>query len=620
MATKQGEKTEILSFTQKGLYDYEANEDHDFVTPIYTLFLNESSLVVRSKRKTQGRRGGHFYKSLGSWTYAAKTNKHGEKYLRALRTTGTGVTLSAGPKELFTSDLYSCYSEESPYCDEMIQVIEEHMSKLLGFKFTYGSVPDEDDPESGRYSPDFLCFPFYREKTNKEFIQRILKANRKPNTEVYGIQDDFKLSFTGTRGIYQALRNSNTQDEVISNIAYKSYVKTKEDIRQIIDSPELLSLFSRIDLRITATEAVNRDLVDVFQNYGDYMTISEFYSFKFMVSNVPKPKVSEVLDLAVRLADFRKGKELKTRLKAHIKELDRFSYGSSCNGHDNSLRSYFQQVPPKDRQKFAVTFWEEFRKGYLESERNFLPYSEWSKEDRSGGRKVGENFIKVFDVHMNTYASIYLASAPLKGKESCLNAAMELFGQDLSQYQEIVFDTAKVEELNLSIEHVSFLNLSYSTNGNLLSLCIHNDETKKFFNDAMIFSPIKHMFVEHLNVPNFSGVLISDLEQILRKIAGKIDLELLRLGQPLTVQNRIIYLQSTAKDRKFKINWKFYSLGVNPDEVSTYRAAGIRTKKDILFWVETKQSVPTEMYQELLKDAAYGPTPQLQSNTMLSPF
>lgn len=572
----QEEKTKILSFTQKGLYDFQATEDHDYVTPIYTLFLNESSLVIRSKRRNYGSNKGFYYKSLGSLTYKVQANQHGEKYLRVLHKTGTGVMLTveaealsrsdlyafpSGEKSLAESDLYARPAIRSPFCDEMIHLIEQHMSKLLGFKFVYGPVPVDDDPELGRYSPDYLCYPFYRDTTNKEFVLRLLNENKKPDTESYGIRKDFRVRFDGVRGVNQALRNSKTQHEFIANMVYKSYVKTNEDVQQIIDFPKLLSTFSKIDLRVSATEAVDRGLVDVFQNYSDYMTISEFYSFKFMVANLPKPKVSEALDLAVRLADFRKEKELKTRLKAHIKELDRFSYGSSCNGHVNSLISYFQQIPPKDRQKFAITFWEEFRKDYLESERNFLPDSEWSKEDRSGGRNVGQNFVKVFDVHMNTYASIYLASAPLKGKESCLNTAMELFGQDLSQYQEIAFDTAKIEGLNFSIEHVSFLDLSYSTNGNLLSLCIHNDETKKFFNDAMIFSPIKHMFVEHLNVPNFSGVLVSDLEQILRKIAGKIDLELLRLGQSLTVQNRIIYLQSTAKDRKFKINWKFYSLG-----------------------------------------------------------
>ena len=103
------------------------------------------------------------------------------------------------------------------------------------------------------------------------------------------------------------------------------------------------------------------------------------------------------------------------------------------------------------------------------------------------------------------------------------------------------------------------------------------------------------------------------------KAVLKIDEGLLKVGQPLTSSNRMIYLQSTERDRKFKSNWRYYSLGVSPDELSTYKVAGIRTKKDISFWIETKNSVPEEMYRELLNDFAYGST-KSDTKSMVSVF
>jgi hypothetical protein len=68
----------------------------------------------------------------------------------------------------------------------------------------------------------------------------------------------------------------------------------------------------------------------------------------------------------------------------------------------------------------------------------------------------------------------------------------------------------------------------------------------------------------------------------------------------------MIYLEADPHSVKFKTNWRYYDLGVPADEVSLYKKAGIKSKRDVTFWLETRKSLPTDMYKELLKDAAYG--------------
>lgn len=626
-------------FNAKGVHDYK--EEADPLNPsIFAVFLRDSALTIEEKIKAKGMNGGYYNKRVATRVYKVQTNKHGERYLRVLRKTGSGVMLSVSTNELARGDhcLYaykgnaranevaetrfrSAYKDgQSEYCAEMVQLIEKHLSKILGFKFTHGPVPKVDDPESGRYSPDYLYYPFYREPSNKDFVEKFLIANKQPASQFYEQREVSKLASTGSRGLQAALRGSKTQEDFVKNMVYKSYVKTTEDVQQVIDSPQLLSFLSRIDLRLGVKEAVSNGFVHVFDNYTDYMTASEYISFKIMLPNLPKENVSDVLKLALRIAKFRTEKEAKIHLKSDLSQLDRFSYGSSCAGNAAQLVKAFQQVPPKDRRKFAIVFWEEFRKDYLQSEENFVPHSEQTQKNRkgTGGRETDENFIKVNDVFMKAYAQTRLASIPKDAKESCVKTAMDFFGQDISQFEELSFQKVEIPALNVSMEYVNFHNLGYTQNKNLLTFLTRNEGTKTFFNDALIYTPIRHILKDHL-LDSSDGILVSDLEQILRKAILKIDAALVKLGQPLTPYNRMIYLQSTERDRKFKINWKYYSLGVSPDEVSTYRIAGIRTKKDIRFWVETKNSVPEEMYEELLHDMAFGST-KTETDSILSDF
>lgn len=612
----------VHTFNHAGVHDYKgAHEDNP---PIFAVFLRESALVVEQRTRAIGMHGGYYYKRVSSFIYKVQTNKHGEKYLRVLQQNGKGVMLSVGVGALFRSDLYTPSSGRSPYCDEMTQLIEEHMSKILGFKFALGSVPNENTPETceaGHFSPEYLYYPFYRDAANKEFVQKLLKENKKPESNSYGVRSDFTIAMTGNRGLQPALRNSKTQAEFLRNMVYKSYIKKPEDVQRIIESPKLLRVFSEIDLRVSVTEAISRGLVEIFQNRSDYMTSSEFYSFKFMISKLPKEKVSEVLDLAVRLAEFRKGKSSLPQLKDDIRQVQRFSHGSFCSGHVGVLTGLFKQLAPNDRQKFAEVFWEEFRISYLESEKNYAPQPKQLKNSSFGSSKeVRDNFVQVSDVYMKAYVKMYLLTTPKQRKESCLRASLELFGEDISQYKELTFGVKEAGEFNISVEHVDFHRLTYATNNNLLLLFLNTIETKKLMDEAMLYSPISHLFGEHLQTHNWSGMLVSDLETLLRKIARKIDIELMKLGQPLTAQNRMVYLQSTKRDRKFKVNWKYYSLGVAPNEVRTYKLAGIRSKKDILFWVETKNSLPKEMYDELVRDLAYGPLKMVENDSMSSAF
>lgn len=615
----------IHTFNHLGVHDYK--ETYGTTDPpIFTVFLRDSALVVEEKIKAEGINGGYYYKRASSLIYNVQTNKHGEKYLRVLKKTGKGIVLSVDANEMGRSDLYTWATGQNKHCDEMVTLIEEHLTKILGFKFAYGPVPQVDDPETGHYSPDYLCYPFYRSSGNKEFAQRLLAENRKSEPDSFGMRHAFKIHLTGSRGLYAALRNSKTQEEFVKNLVYKSYVKTEADFQMIVESPKLISTLSKIDMRVSVTEAVSRGLVDIFQSHNDYMTNSEFYSFKFLLSYLPKKRVSEVLDLASNLAAFRTSKDARIQLRTNINDMNRYGFRNACVGQANQIVTLLRKVPAKERQIFAVAFWEEFQKSYRESENNYVPHSYMSKKERQEvGFKAAEmNFIQTVDAHMKAYARTHLTKIEKNSKERCIATAQELFGQDITQKAGFTFETKYVEKLGLQLEYVSFKSqqsgMFQKRFSNLISMISTTPETKDQIENALIFNPIQHILTNHTDIKTACrAMMISELEQIFRKTATVLDVELSKVGQAPTPENRIICLKSTARDRKFKVNWRYYSMGVSPEEVPTYKTAGIRSKRDVLFWVDTKKSVPKEMYDELLHDLAYG-SPLFKSDSLSGAF
>jgi hypothetical protein len=598
-------------FNAKGVYDY-ANPDP--LDPfLFTVFLRKSAVVVEYKIRAEKSKGGHYYKRLYTWVYNVKTNKYNEKYLQVLHKTKTGVLLSETPNDLKHSDTF-LYSNESPIpksiysksevkssslCPEMVTLIEAHLSKLFGFEIKQGKVPELDDPEAGVYTPEYLYYPFYRVPGNGDFVKKLLDTNplsSRPSSS--------SLRYSGYRGLNKALRNSKTKEELISNLVYKSYLKTSEDYEKIMGALELVQMFSHIDLKTSAVEAISQGLVDIFEYENEFMTQPEFLSFKFMLAYLPKEKVSEVLRLVKQLAVFRRENETIADLQRDIYQLNVFSFGHSCSGHSFQTAKQLQQIARKDRQKFAVALWDEFQKSYLESEQNFTPRQEQMKED--DGRKPENNFVKVADALVRAKTRISMYSSPSNQIEKCIKASLSLFGEDISSCPEVIFGKARAEDLNIAVEYVELKRLGYSKNNNLITRLNHNDVTRSLLSEVSIYSDLSHIFVNHLQMGNSTYLTAHTLESILNEASLIIDAELVKIGRAATPQNRMIYLQTTASERKLKGNWKYYDLGVLPSEVESYKTAGIKTKQDIMFWLETKRSLPPEMYEELLNDMAFG--------------
>lgn len=598
-------------FSAKGVYDY-ANPDPSDPF-LFTVFLRKSAVVIESKIRAEKSQGGHYYKRLYTWVYNVKTNKYNEKYLQVLHKTKSGVLLSQNPNDLKHSDTF-LYSNENPIpkslfskseikssslCAEMVALIETHLSKLFGFEISQGKVPELDDHEGGVYTPEYLYYPFYRVPGNGDFAKELLAANPLTSKD-----SSTSLRYNGYRGLNKALRNSRTKEELISNLIYKSYLKTPEDYEKIMGSLELVQLFSHIDLKISAVEAISQGLVDIFEYENEFMTQPEFLSFKFMIAYLPKAKVSEVLSLVKQLASFRRENETIADLQRDIYQLNKFSFGHSCSGHVFQTAKQFRQIASKDRQKFAVAFWDEFQKSYLESEQSFMPRQEQAKEE--DGRNPENNFVKVADVFARAKGRTSMYSMPSNQIEKCIKASLDLFGEDISDCPEVIFGAARTEDLNIAVEYAELRRLGYSKNNNLITLLNSNDVSRSLLSEVGIYSDLSHIFVNHLQMSNSTYLTAHALESILNEVSVSIDAELVKIGRATTPRNRMIYLQTSASERKLKANWKYYDLGVLPSEVESYKTAGIKTKKDIMFWLETKRSLPPEMYEELLNDMAFG--------------
>lgn len=596
-------------FNAKGVYDY-ANPDP--LDPyLFTVFLRKSAVVVEYKIRAEKNRGGHYYKRLYTWVYNVKTNRYNEKYLQVFHKTKSGAIISERSNDLKYSDII-IYNNESPreksvynslkvksssLCTEMVNLIEAHLSGLLGFEIRQGKAPEVDSLGAVTYTPEYLYYPFYRISENRDFAKKLLEAN--PLTDT----GRSTLRYDGYRGLNKAFRNARTIKELISNLVYKSYLKTSEDYEKIISSLELVSFFGSINLKISASEAIVQGLVDIFKYQNEHMTSPEFSAFKFMFAYLPKEEISEVISLVKQLDTFRQKNEATADLQRDIYQLNKFSFGISCTGHENLTAHQLKQIARRDRQKFAIAFLDEFQKSCLESEKIFVPRQEQTKSD--DGRRPENNFVQVADALVRAKDRVSMYSLPSNQIERCIKASVNLFGEDISQCPEVTFGMVRVEDFNIGIEYAELNRVGYSKNANLITALNRNNVSGVLLSEASIYTDLAHIFVRHLRMKSSVYLTAHTLESILNETASNIDAELAKIGKTATPRNRMIYLQTTEKERKVKSNWRYYELGVSPSEVETYKTAGIKTKKDITFWVETKKSLPPDMYEELLADMTF---------------
>lgn len=619
------EMMEKYSFTHESPYDAQTAEDHDFVTPIFTLFLNESSLVIKEEVKAKGANGGWFYKPLNGRAYRSYSNEHGEKYLRAFRKTGSGQNFSTGVEHSkYDPFLYDQRSGRR-FCDEMIALIESHLSKILGFPFTYKIPPvgNKDgwyeDEKSWENAPETLYYPFLRNDDNKKWMAQLVKEDHLRRLES-SIAYASNFQEEGVRGITAAWRNSKSKEDFIRSMVYKSAVPTDEDLDYLLTNPSHIRLFSNLNLKMGAKEAADRGYVEVFQNAYKYMSVSELHGFRFLLSNLPKRMTAQALDLGVQLMTFRKQQESSGMVENLCKLVEvQSSYSYSSPQNKGQASNYFRLIPAFDRQEFAILFFEEFRKAYGKTEGNYASLPEAEHLGRLGHRD--SCFTEVMDAWMKVYSVMQLKMLTSDSIDQCAATAVELFGVDISQDNTLKTGSSIVDELDVTVHYYDFREHVSEQMGRF-GYQAFPEPSNLFKLFRKHYDPITHLWVNSFNKPalpvfrdylELSGsgqfMLATDLEHTLRQIAVVIDKELLTVGQLLTPENRMLYLQAGYDQKRFKSSWRYYHMGVPVDETSLYKKAGFKSKKNILHWLGLREALPIEMYKELLSDAA-GVTPE----------
>lgn len=630
---------EKYSFMHEGVFDYQTAEDHDFFMPVFTLFLNESSLVVKEEKKAEGLNGGWFYKHLSTRTYRSYTNKHGEKYLVVSMKTSDGRVFSKSANNLHDDPFLYKTVEGKSYCEAMIAMIENHITKLLGFTFTYKVVPEigEDDDvwyegEVGwETAPETLCYPFLRDKDNKEWMMSVLKENharREESAVAYAstLRDD------GPRGLVAAWRSSKTPEDFIRSMVYKSAIQTTADLECLITDPSLIRLFSNLNLKMGAKEALDKGYVAIFKDSYKFMSIPELYGFKFLLDNLPKGMTVQALDLASRLAEFRKNQPIfedDDMLCKLVEFQDKTSWRSPLSGTTGIVQKYLKFIPASDRQRFAVAFLEDFKAAYLSTEEGYALAGKI--EDLKSWEHTNACFIPVMDSLMKVHTSIYLKSQTSDCLARTEAASIELFGVDISLDTSLSTGSAWIEKFNTTVyfydfaKHVSEEIGSFGYQGtsepkNLFKLFRSSYDTSPLWM-SVFYRPACQIFRNYLPTFDYgrSGtsrfVLASDLEMVFREIAAKIDKALLKVGQLPTPENRMLYMEARYEDKKYKSSWRYYQMGVPVDETPLYKKAGFKSKKDILYWLGLRATLPVGMYKEFLNDAAGTTSEEKSSET-----
>lgn len=594
-----------VAFTQYGEFDFKDITSHFDNATIYRLTLKDDSLAVSTLVKTRGINGGYFYKKITTRLYNVHTNSHGEKYLRVMEITGRGKLLTVTPHSLRSKQLIQPSS--LPFCEEMMTAINNHLFKILGFSLE-GYDSDSTDRIS-KDSPVFLCYPFMRDKKNRKFVVSLIHEITKRKRT---------LHYNGERGLTKALRESKSIEDFVKIICYKSAVKTKEDVQDIIQFPEYLQVFTAFDLSMGASEAVRSGYASLFSKFHEYANNVEMTSVNFLLKYLPKNRRSEVLELVSRMSEFRREQEKQSlafqgRTLASVIQAQSSRSGiNPLNSHSESMRQALHSLPVRDRHSFTVMFWEEFKNAYALTEtswRQVKTVTDSFERRNDIYSSEDELFTKAMFAYMKAYSKKYLQPAPSVSEEQCIKTGMDLFGIDLREYDNLVSEIFTVEDLNVQLDCLDLRKVSWSDEKegyiNLLSLLENRKSLTKSEWDKMTQHPVSNIFHSYDNSPlSRLKVPFFVLEDTLRRCADKIDRELVKINIIPSPETRIIYLLAPLESVRYKINWRYYLLGVPVRDVPLYKKAKIRSKKDILFWVENYNSLPLEMYKELLDDEA----------------
>ena len=583
-------KNSGYSFTVEGPFQFKDHNIFDLAlgASIWTVFLNESSVVIERCSPKESMDGkGRFYNKTNRTIFKVKETPHGEKYLMLYDVSKKmGLTCLVSSQDIHINvSVFLPKSNFISVCSEMSELIHQHLSKLLGIELdpngkewaslSRGSHPlhvfrqDESYWSGAKMAPELLFYPFMRKQENREFLRTLLTTDK--NASFFSRQTDLTLKWEGIRGIGWGIRNCVTLEEFIRALSFKSAVQTKEDVEAIIDNPDSLRMFANLDLGMGAKEAISSGCVTSVEENLTILSGEWLQVTRFLLTYLPKHEKQAVFDLLTRVASHPSSKKRRHKL---------------------AVRLELNIVPMKKRHSFAKILLQECQKSNL-----------YEDMDPS----IEKCQILPLDLRAaiaQTWYYAYFTTIPEDSVSRCIKAAEELFGVDLKVkngyfIEENLFDTP-LGVFFLSHPHFG----KEETDGDYLLRTLFSDEKLR-----MKYKPSIAMCVRDYLPKGYqqsaTAVEAGVLEVLLRKFAAKIDAALVKLDVACNPVNRIIYLKAQPSNRDYKNSWRYYSLGItDATTIYKFKQAGFTSKADIREWLELRDTLPNDVYLELLDTAA----------------
>lgn len=618
-------QTNIFSYNSAGLI----TGKFDYDTDKFQLFLNDSSVAIRFVKPSQTRHKTWYHKHIDTNIFKVATNKHGEKYLVTYVVSGAARTfwrqsvLGMSENRFLSSRrqpiLSPLTSKRGAGFNEMGEKFAAHLSKLLGIPFDRRNIHSDSTFFANLRSTakffeknpnywdegtpiEFFSNPFMRSKTNRDWLVPALVEHDKvdlfPNLSyedrAYGVST---LRWYGKRGLSYATIHSKTVDEFIGNMVYKSYLKSDEDLQAIKEYPLSLGVLSNINLHMGAKQAIDDGYIDFFRNDMTEIPYGWGYVVQFLLSALPISDAGRVMNFMRLMA------EAETTIKKDPHRIARHAF--FVRNAQDTLITNLKTIPVTHRRTFAKRFF-----AFLEQDMEQVAVAQ--REEPDWIEKAAYSFER-------SYALVCVLGAVATDEvKTCLSTAKELFGVDLSKgmhFKLVERADPEFAYFNLDKRGGIFVHPSpYGSNENykdsdkvLKSLLSNYSQlgylAKKVYNPALIKS--LEVMGEKVSYP----LLPAGVEASLKKAAEKIDVELERLGVESTPQNRFLYLTLPSHLSRYKINWKFFLLGITgSEEIALFKKAGILSKRELSEWGEAAAALPRDMYAELVRDAVGEPS------------
>lgn len=582
----------FIHFAEDKVFDFNAPDAKEYDRFIYSLLRTDNSAILYKKIKTESDKGGYFYKVISTEVFTAKTNKHGDKYLKSMWGEPRGAIYTRDVRGV-RSNCALMPSGNEPLCEEGTEVLRNHVLRLLNFPIN----PDTFEGEVWNELVPQLMYPFLRDKKNAEFFADFLDQtglteifNQRIPTEVASSV----LSFVGPRGLDRALRESRTIEEFLSSLVYKTALKTGEDLQTLRSNLHLIPVFASYNLKMGANEAVKQGYAQLIQRSFTYVGMAEEKLIQFLLSYSSKEQLGEVWEFISELVGLR---ELVPTNPDSKMSWRRWLYGEVA-----TIQKFIQTTPIADKQTVAVHLLQA-----LKTQLNELRVALEDDEFIANlPRSIDRISFKTGNLYSGALVSTLNERYSQSSFDSCLATAKSLFGIDLLSAGSKMFfkceDEGPEGHRDIFRKRTTSMYRFYEYRGEVSEDDYLFASIESMVNLSISDYVYSNAITCQRNKVGFDGdvYLPNDLEAYLVKASVKIDTILTKVGRPLTPENRVRYLRADPYMRNYKVNWNYYDADVPAYYLPSFKEKGIKSKKDIHLWMETYDSCSQEMFEELL--------------------